>query len=140
MATIGNDRMIVRGERRADDSWLFTVCYTAQFSDADLGQQFDDTVQISEIRRGARARICEHPVSFRATGPRVFRKKRIVVRGDEYDTEIGLDTVWAWIRLHRCSETAVADEQHTPALSPTPNGRSEQQAVRRCAPADSLRC
>ncbi len=140
MATIGNDRMIVRGEQRADRSWLFTICYTAHFADADLGQQFDDAVQIQEIHGWTgHEPAYECPVSFRATGRRVFRKKRIVVRGDDYDVQAGLDTVCAWIRLHRSSDgDTVDDEQHTPALAPVRGRAPALRCVR--AEAQSLRC
>jgi hypothetical protein len=140
MAKIGNDRMIVRGEQRSDDSWLFTICYTAIFADADLGQRFDDSVQIREIHCPDRPqRAYECPVSFRATGHRVFRKKRIVVRGEDYDADAGLDTVCAWIRLHRCEGAdRIDDEQHTPALVPC--GGRAHNAIRRRAAAQSLRC
>jgi hypothetical protein len=140
MATIGNDRMIVRGEQRADKSWLFTICYTAHFADSDLGMQFDDAVQICELHNTGGCRSgYESPVGFRATGPRVFRKKRIIIRGEDYDAEAGLDTVCAWIRLHHFAGLDVIDdEQHTPALVPT--GGAHHQRTARRAMAQSLRC
>ncbi|CAJ1496505.1 hypothetical protein [[Mycobacterium] burgundiense] len=118
MAKIGNDRMIVRGERRADGSWLFTICYTAHFAEDDLGRRFDDSVQIAGIRRtGQLPPVCGSPVSFRATASQVFRKKRIVVRPDAYDPNTGPPAVRALIRLHRDGDAhAVEDEQHTPAV------------------------
>jgi hypothetical protein len=139
MATIGTDRMIVRGQQRADQSWLFTICYTAHFADQDLGRQFDDAIQIREIhRRGEQPHPYGPPVSFRATGHAVFRKKRVIVRGDDYDTETGLDAVCAWIRLHHYAGTDVVDdEQHTPALVPV---GGVQRAVCRRAAVQSLRC
>lgn len=115
MASIGSDTMIVRCERRADDSWLFTVSYTALFADTDLGEQFDDSVQIIETLPSGRVQICECPVAFRATGPRVFRKKRIVLRGVDHDPNLGWDTVWASVRLHHRA-TGVDDERCVPAL------------------------
>jgi hypothetical protein len=140
MARIGNDRMIVRGEQRADKSWLFTICYTAYFAEKDLGQQFDDAVQICELHdSGRRVPHYESPVSFRATATKVFRKKRIVVRDGDYDADAGLDTVCAWIKLHRCTAaTAADDEQHTPALVPA--GAFTHAAMCRRASAQSLRC
>jgi len=139
MARIGNDRMIVRGEQRADKSWLFTVCYTAYFAENDLGQQFDDAVQIRELHDSGHQPHYESAVSFRATATKVFRKKRIVVRDDDYDSDAGLDTVCAWIKLHRCTAAAaVDDEQHTPALVPA--GVFAHTAICRRASAQSLRC
>lgn len=146
MARIGNDRMIVRGEYRDDGSWLFTVCYTAQFSSADLGKRFDDSVQILSAHESAHpAEFPTHaecPVSFTATGPRVFRKKRIVVRPHEYDTGAGLDAVCAWITLHRAGGPGpIDDEQRTPALVPSlrPSDRPRAVLCSR-ALAQSLRC
>jgi hypothetical protein len=114
MAKIGSDAMIVRGERRPDNSWLFTICYTAHFSDDDLGRRFDDSVRVGE---GDEDYI--QPVSFTATGPKVFRKKRIVVR-DDMRNGAGLSAaVCAWIRLHcETSPGAGDDEQCTPVLVP----------------------
>lgn len=94
MASIGNDRTIVRSEHRDDDSWLFTICYTAFFSDSDLGQRFDDAVAIREMH--GQSRIAEeHSVTFTASSPRMWRKKRIVVRG------AAIEAVCAQISLHR---------------------------------------
>jgi hypothetical protein len=81
MARIGDDHVVVRGERRSDDSWLFTVCYTAYFSDEDLGRRFDDTVAIRELHGQNRIADAHHSVTFTATSRTVFRKKRIVVHG-----------------------------------------------------------
>lgn len=114
MATIGDDRMIVCVEERADGSWLFTICYTAEFVEADLGRRFDDSVQIFELQRaGLRPAVTGSPVSFRATSPRVFRKKRIVVHRDAHGE---LHMVRAAIRLyHRAGDDVVTDdEQITP--------------------------
>ena len=80
MATIDDDGMIVRSEHRRDDSWLFTVCYTACFSEQDLGQRFDDAVTVGEAG--------STPVEFTATGPKVFRKKRIVVRDGQFAVDV----------------------------------------------------
>lgn len=101
MARIDCDHLIVRGERRDDDSWLFTVCYTAYFTDDDLGQRFDDTVAIRELHGQSRIAEAEHPVTFTATSPTVFRKKRIVVHG------AAIEAVCAEIRLHRCPAQSV---------------------------------
>jgi hypothetical protein len=106
MAKISSDRMIVRGEHRQDSSWLFTICYTACFSESELGMRFDDSVRVGE---GDDDYV--QPVSFTATGPKVFRKKRIVVRDDVLDNA-------------DADADAEADEQRTPAL----------------VPAQSLRC
>lgn len=119
MAKIGDDRMIVGGQRRPDGSWLFTICYTAYFADDDLGLQFDDAVRISGLHRSDRVAVAvECPVPFRASGHRVFRKKRIVVRGDDDDFGVGREPVCAWIRLHRRTGPAIEDEQRTPPLAP----------------------
>jgi len=114
MATIGGDRVIVRSERRGDDSWLFTVCYTAQFTSDEVGARFDDSVQIGLVSC-ADHDLCgrEEPVRFTATGTRVFRKKRIVVRRGCYSTA---EDVCAWIRLHAADSATAADEQCTPPL------------------------
>jgi len=96
MASIGSDHLIVRGELRGDDSWLFTVCYTAYFTDDDLGQRFDDTVAIRELHGQNRIAEARHPVTFTATSRKVFRKKRIVVPG------AAIEAVCAEISLHRC--------------------------------------
>jgi hypothetical protein len=113
MAKIGSDRMIVRGEHRHDNSWLFTICYTAHFSESDLGMRFDDSVRVGEGNDDY-----VQPVSFTATGPTVFRKKRIVVRDDVLDNAIS-DAVCAWIRLH-CETVTDSDddERRTPVLVP----------------------
>jgi hypothetical protein len=112
MAKIGTDRMIVHGEQRQDATWLFTICYTAYFSERDLGMRFDDSVRVGDVDVAA--------VAFTATGPKVFRKKRIIVR-DNCLPEDPRRAVCAWIRLH-CEATPAAsddDEQRTPALVPT---------------------
>jgi hypothetical protein len=120
MAKIGSDRMIVRGEHRQDNSWLFTICYTACFSESDLGMRFDDAVRFGEGNDDY-----VQPVSFTATGPKVFRKKRIVVRDDVLDNAALSDAVCAWIRLHcETATNADDDERRTPVL----------------VPAQSLRC
>jgi hypothetical protein len=115
MASIGNDRMIVRGAQRGDTSWLFTICYTANFTAEELGERFEDSVRIGRA---------ECPVVFTATGPRVFRKKRIVVDIEDITAVDGTpDSVCAWIRLHGCADAESDDEQATPALL-TPYRRS----------------
>ena len=117
MATIGDDRVIVGKQQRVDGSWLFTICYTAHFADDDLGQQFDDTVRIGGSPRFGQMAAVECPVPFRASGHRVFRKKRIVVRSGADGLRHG-DPVCAWIRLHRRAGQGVDDEQCTPPLAP----------------------
>lgn len=94
MATIGSDHQIVRRELRDDDSWLFTVCYTAHFTEDDLGRRFDDSVAIREIHGQNKIAEAQHAVTFTATSPKVFRKKRIVVRG------AAIEAVCAEIHLH----------------------------------------
>lgn len=98
MATIGSDHLIIRGEHRDDGSWLFTVCYMACFSDADLGKRFDDSVAIRELHGENRIAEAHHGVSFTATGHEVWRKKRIVVRAP------AIEAVCAEIRLHPAQE------------------------------------
>jgi hypothetical protein len=111
MAKIGTDRMIVHGEQRQDNTWLFTVCYTAYFSERDLGMRFDDSIRVGDVDVPA--------VAFTATSPTVFRKKRIVVR-DNLLRAGSRDAVCAWIRLHceTAAQVGVDDEQRTPALVP----------------------
>jgi hypothetical protein len=116
MAKIGSDRMIVRGEHRQDNSWLFTICYTAYFSENDLGMRFDDSVRVGD---GEGDDDYVQPVSFTATGPKVFRKKRIVVPGDVLTNAAASDVVCAWIRLHcETSPGADDDERRTPVPVP----------------------
>jgi hypothetical protein len=112
MAKIGTDRMIVHGEQRQDRSWLITICYTAYFSERDLGMRFDDSVRVGKVD--------VPPVAFAATSPKVFRKKRIIVR-DNCLHDDPRHAVCAWIRLH-CEATPATcadDEQRTPALVST---------------------
>ncbi|MET0699764.1 MAG: hypothetical protein ABWY93_08865 [Mycobacterium sp.] len=112
MAKIGTERMIVHGEQRQDTTWLFTICYTAHFSERDLGMRFDDSVRVGEVDVPA--------VAFTATGPTVFRKKRIIVR-DNCLPHDPRHAVCAWIRLH-CEATpapSADDEQRSPALVPS---------------------
>lgn len=94
MASIGTDGMTVRGEQRDDHSWLFTVCYTACFSDDDLGRRFDDTVAIRELHGCTRIAQADHGVTFTATSATVWRKKRIVVRAS------AVEAVCAEVHLH----------------------------------------
>ena len=72
MARIGDDSLIVRGEQRADGTWLFTIRYTVHFEPGELGTRFADSVQVS-ADGGAT------PVPFVACGRSVLRKKRVVV-------------------------------------------------------------
>ncbi len=125
MATIGEDRMIVSAEERADGSWLFTICYTAQFDEADLGRRFDDAVQIFEMHRsGPRPADSGSPVSFRATGTRVLRKKRIVVRRNAA-LSAGPDAVHASIRLyHHVGDDVLRDDEQTTPPVPTGTTRA----------------
>lgn len=161
MARIGNDRMIVRGVQRADTTWLFTICYTACFSQSDIGLRFDDSVTIGEVHSAGQPAYAR-PVAFTATGPKVFRKKRIVlhdnifgdhtggdgvdgdsVDGDSGDHDVRHEAVCAWIRLHRATADAEAvdDEQRTPVLVPVArSGRDDRVDGLRQAQAQSLRC
>ena len=134
MAKIGNDRMIVRAECRDDNSWLFLVCYTACFDEAEIGRRFDDRVLVRPVHSVGQSGFCyESPVAFTACSPRVFRRKRIVVREDLYDPDAGLDTVSAWIRLHDADTDAVDDEQCTPPVVPL-NGARQHAPARRRSP------
>ena len=111
MAKIGNDRTIVRAECRDDGTWLFLVSYTACFTPAEIGRRFDDSVLVGPEQSGGGY---ESPVTFTACSPRVFRRKRIVVR-----TDAGMSSaVRGWIRLHRNESDEVDDEQCTPVLVP----------------------
>ncbi|MGB3482109.1 MAG: hypothetical protein WBB07_07815 [Mycobacterium sp.] len=94
MARIGEDHLIVCREQRDDNSWLFTVSYTAHFTAEDLGRRFDDTVAIREIHGQNKIAEAPYAVPFTATGPVVLRKKRIVVRGSS------IEAVCAEIRLY----------------------------------------
>ena len=156
MARISNDRMIVRGEQRADTTWLFTICYTACFSQSDIGLRFDDSVTIGEVHSAGQPAYAR-PVAFTATGPKVFRKKRIVLRDNVFmDSSGGNDVdggsvhdgrheaVCAWIRLHRATADAEAvdDEQRTPVLVPVAQSGPGDDRVDglRQAQAQPLRC
>ncbi len=73
MARIGDDSLIVRGEQRADGTWLFfTIRYTVHFEPGELGTRFADSVQVSADSRAT-------SVPFLACGRSVLRKKRVVV-------------------------------------------------------------
>jgi hypothetical protein len=74
MAKIGGDSLSVEGVQRPDSSWLFTIRYRVEFERGEVGQQFDDSVQISTCCGAA-------PVPLIACGPAVLRKKRLVVEG-----------------------------------------------------------
>jgi len=140
MAKIGNDRMIVRAQCRDDNSWLFLVCYTACFDEAEIGRRFDDRVLVRPVHSVDQSGFSyESPVGFTACSPRVFRRKRIVVREDLYDPDAGLDTVSAWIRLRDTETDAVDDEQCTPPLVPH-NGRRQHAPAHRRVPVGALRC
>src|SRR4051794_12342798 len=80
MARIGDDSLIVRGEQRADGTWLFTIRYTLHFEPGELGTRFADSVQVS-ADGGAT------PVAFVACGRSVLRKKRVVVDDDTLTDE-----------------------------------------------------
>jgi hypothetical protein len=119
MATIGGNPAIQRSVPRADGSWLFTVSYTACFSPDEVGRRFDDTVGIRQVScTGQDGCGSEAPVWFTATSTRVFRKKRIVVRGNCYDAVGGLDQVSARIALRRAGDVEVLDEHCTAAVMP----------------------
>ena len=75
MARISADSLIVRGEQRPDNSWLFTIRYVAEFEQTELGLDFDDSVQIADAGGAP-------PVPFVACGSAVPRKKRVVVNSE----------------------------------------------------------
>jgi hypothetical protein len=104
MAKIGNDVMIVHVEQRQDKTWLFTICYTAHFSDADIGHRFDDSVRVGDAGGGGYV----EPVSFTATSASVFRKKRIVVRDGVVATGTHANALCVSVRLHRHAALATA--------------------------------
>ena len=97
MAKIGNDVMIAHVERREDNTWLFTICYTAIFSESDIGRRFDDSVRVGAADRGGYV----DPVAFTATSARVFRKKRIVVRDGVFGGRAVSSALCVSVRLHR---------------------------------------
>lgn len=141
MATVGNDRMIVRADCREDSSWLFLVCYTACFGESELGLRFDDSLLVRPIHDVDQCGFgYASPVTFTACCRRVFRRKRIVVRAGCYGAEAGLDTVSAWIRLQRNGAGGVDDEAVTPVWVPRRDGRREMPAVRRLVSAGLVRC
>ena len=141
MATVGNDRMIVRADCRADGSWLFLVCYTACFGVDELGLRFDDALLVRPIHDLEQYGFAyECPVTFTACGQRVFRRKRIVVRSGCYDPAVGLDTVSAWIRLQHAGLDSVDDEAATPVWVPRRDRRDDAASTRRLVPAGLVRC
>jgi len=94
MARISSDSLIVRGEQRPDNSWLFTIRYVAEFEQGELGLDFDDSVQISDGGGAA-------PVPFVACDSSVLRKKRVVVR-DAALASLGSGAeLYAIVRLRR---------------------------------------
>ncbi len=96
MAKIGNDLMIVHVEQRPDTTWLFTICYTAHFSDSDIGKRFDDSVRVGAANSGGYI----EPVTFTASSARVFRKKRIVVRDGAFGKDTRTSALCVSVRLH----------------------------------------
>lgn len=114
MAHIESDRVMARGERRADDSWLFTIRYAVHFDPNELGQRFDDSIAISDADEHAKTSYAL-PVSFTACSPSVFRKKRVVVPADQLDDDITGYQLFAWILLRRNDGAHhTADEQRAP--------------------------
>jgi hypothetical protein len=97
MAKIGDDVMIAHAQRRQDNTWLFTVCYTAHFTESDIGRRFDDSVRIGDADGGGYV----HPVAFTATGATVFRRKRIVVQDGAFGATVRSDALCVSVRLHR---------------------------------------
>lgn len=94
MAKIGGDSLVVHGEQRPDDSWLFTIRYTVQFDRSELGSRFDDSIQISSCCGAA-------PVPFVACGTSMLRKKRIVVEGAALTCLEEPEAVYATVCLRR---------------------------------------
>lgn len=114
MAHIESDRVMARGERRADDSWLFTIRYAVHFDPSELGQRFDDSIAIADAEQHAMTTYAL-PVAFTACSPSVFRKKRVVVPADQLDDEATQDMLFAWILLrHNGGAHSTADEQRAP--------------------------
>ncbi len=142
MATVGNDRMIVRADHRDDGSWLFLVCYTACFTDTEVGLRFDDSLLVRPVHSLAQGGFgYESPVSFTARTPRVFRRKRIVVRAHDDNADAGLDTVCASIRLHRSGVGSVDDERSTPVWVPRLRARRDDRgSAHQLVPTALVRC
>lgn len=95
MAKIGNDVMIAHAERRQDNTWLFTIYYTAHFTDSDIGRRFDDSVRIGDGVGYV------DPVTFTATSATVFRRKRIVVPDGAFAATAVSNALCVSVRLHR---------------------------------------
>ncbi|MGY4710971.1 hypothetical protein ACXDF8_15650 [Mycolicibacterium sp. CBM1] len=94
MARIGADSLIVRGERRRDGTWLFTVRYIVHFESAEFGMRFDDSVQIAVNGTAT-------PVAFIACARSVLRKKRVVVADGALLPPSGGDDLYARVRVRR---------------------------------------
>ncbi len=94
MARIGDDSLIVRGERRRDGTWLFTIRYLVYFEPAELGTRFDDSVQIA-------VDVAASPVPFVACSRSVLRKKRVVVDDDALQPFSARDGVCATVSVRR---------------------------------------
>ena len=94
MPRIGDDSLIAVGVLRRDASWLFTIRYLVHFEQSELGQRFDDSVQIS-------TECTATPVPFVACGRSVLRKKRVVIDGRMLTELCTHDDVYATVCLRR---------------------------------------
>ncbi len=103
MARISGDSLIVRGEKRSDNSWLFTIRYIAHFDQGELGLDFDDSVQISDGEGAV-------PVPFVACDSSVMRKKRVVVDDAALALMDGDDELVATVCLRRRDGVGVLTE------------------------------
>ncbi|MER7816642.1 hypothetical protein [Streptomyces sp. NPDC096153] len=126
MAKIGTDRIVESARPRPGSNptlWDFLITYTVHFEASELGRDFEDSVKIWEEDLSADDRITAYAPKelFRATGLRVFRRKRFTALGAVLDTEIGDEEVYAWIWIRRFGSTGpAADERRTPIKSIRP--------------------
>ncbi|MEU1407859.1 hypothetical protein ABZ471_36985 [Streptomyces sp. NPDC005728] len=119
MASIGTDRAITNVVHQQDNTWKFTVEYTAHFDPADRGVSFDDSVKIWEHDSGGPDQISAYAPteSFRAPqdGSPFHRVKTFTITQEQLSTEIGDEQTFAWIWLRRSGSQGAADaEESTP--------------------------
>lgn len=100
MPRIGDDSLIVRGEQRRDASWLFTIRYLVHFDPSEIGQRFDDSVQVCDEYTAT-------PVPFVASGLSLLRTKRVVLDGRMFTELRAHDDVYATVCLRRRGATEV---------------------------------